>query len=286
MSKISAKTGRVYGWTKDVMDHRDYMFKVTAPVPVPATLDLSLLPNPPIFNQTTLGSCTSMGIGDAHMYDQIQQNPTTAFMPSHLFIYFNERKMEGTIKSDAGGQIRDGIKSVAAQGVCPETMWPYNISKFTNTPPAACYTEALKHKALLYQRVGYLNGSVDQASLQQAVASMKRTVPLGIPVYASFESAAVAKTGIVPMPKKGEQLLGGHCIDFYGWVLIKGVLYWKLKNSWGPAWGDKGFFYLPIPYVQYMSDAWLIQTVATAAAAKFKPFNINYRRARATLALR
>ena len=34
--------------------------------------------------------------------------------------------MEGTTGTDSGAQIRDGVKSVATLGVCPETEWPYN----------------------------------------------------------------------------------------------------------------------------------------------------------------
>ena len=48
------------------------------------------------------------------------------FMPSRLFIYYNERAVEGTIASDSGAMIRDGIKSVAKLGVCDETVWPYD----------------------------------------------------------------------------------------------------------------------------------------------------------------
>jgi len=41
-------------------------------------------------------------------------------MPSRLFIY-NERAIEHTVDSDPGAIIRDGIKPIAKQGVCPET---------------------------------------------------------------------------------------------------------------------------------------------------------------------
>jgi C1A family cysteine protease len=213
------------------------------------------------------GNCTSEGIGDAHMFAQLAQR-LPAFMPSHLFIYYNERAMEGTVSSDSGAQIRDGIKSIASQGVCPETMWLYNIAKFKTKPTSACYAVALRSKALLYQRVGYADGTVDLSSLQQAIASMKHPVVFGMPVYAGFESAAVAKTGIVPMPKKGEQLLGGHCMICYGWILIKGQLYLIVKNSWDVTWGDRGWCYLPAAYMAYMSDAWLVSQVMNAAAVK------------------
>jgi hypothetical protein len=43
-----------------------------------------------------------------------------AFTPSRLFIYYNERVIEGTVAHDAGAQIRDGIKAVAKLGAPPE----------------------------------------------------------------------------------------------------------------------------------------------------------------------
>src|ERR1051325_1965540 len=68
------------------------------------------------------------------------------FMPSRLFIYFNERRMEGTINSDAGAMIRDGIKSVNKMGVCSEIEWPYRIKDFAKQPPAKVYDDARFHQ--------------------------------------------------------------------------------------------------------------------------------------------
>ncbi len=61
--------------------------------------------------------------------------------------------MEHSVDSDSGAQIRDGIKSVAKQGDCPEAEWPYVIAKFKTKPPKACYADALKYKVVSYQRV-------------------------------------------------------------------------------------------------------------------------------------
>ncbi len=69
-------------------------------------------------------------------------------MPSRLFIYYNERVIENSVRSYNGAQIRDGIKTVNKQGVCPEKIWPYNINKFAAKPSAAGYKAALKHQAL------------------------------------------------------------------------------------------------------------------------------------------
>jgi C1A family cysteine protease len=44
---------------------------------------------------------------------------------SRLFVYYNERNMEGTITKDAGARICDGIQTLATFGVCSEDVWPY-----------------------------------------------------------------------------------------------------------------------------------------------------------------
>ena len=34
----------------------------------------------------------------------------------------------------------------------------------------------------------------------------------------------------------------GHAIKIIGWGVEKGIPYWLCVNSWGPKWGDDGFF--------------------------------------------
>ena len=69
-------------------------------------------------------------------FDQRKQKLAQPFTPSRLFIYYNERALEGPSPTDSGAMLRDGIKAVAAQGACPETMWPYVEDKFADRPPA------------------------------------------------------------------------------------------------------------------------------------------------------
>src|SRR5438552_4068102 len=72
---------------------------------------------------------------------------------SRLFVYYNERAIEGTVKQDSGAFLRDGIKSLAKQGVCPEQEWPYRIRDFTKKPAAKCYSDAKKHQITSYHRI-------------------------------------------------------------------------------------------------------------------------------------
>src|ERR1019366_9337023 len=111
------------------------------------------------------------------------------FVPSRLFIYYNERVMENSVNSDAGAQIRDGIKSIANQGDCPEKEWPYDIAKFTSKPGAECYQDAIKYKAVQYQRVPQI--------LNQMKGCLASGYPFvfGFSVYTEFENESAAETG-------------------------------------------------------------------------------------------
>jgi C1A family cysteine protease len=246
-----------YGWTRDLPDQRDHLFSAPRAnlLMLPPSADLRAQ-CPPVYDQGQLGSCTANAIGAAIQFDQMKQKLTSVFAPSRLFIYYNEREMEGTVASDSGGQIRDGVKSVAQQGDVPETEWPYDITKFAVKPSAKCYADAKKYKVVSYQRV------LQTAQQMKGCLASGCTFVFGFTVYASFESPEVAKSGIVPMPQQGEQTLGGHAVMAVGFDDASQT-FW-VRNSWGPAWGLGGYFKMPYAYLldaNLASDFWNIQVV-------------------------
>jgi len=246
-----------YGWTPDYPDHRDVMY--SAPMEVlqklPPKADLRLQ-CPLVYDQGQLGSCTANAIGAAMEFERKKQN-LPDFIPSRLFIYYNERAMEGTINSDSGAQIRDGIKSVAQLGVCAENEWSYDISKFEIKPPNNCYQDALKDKAVIYKRL--------VQTLNQLKGCLASGYPFacGFSVYESFESQQVAQTGIAPMPQAGEKLLGGHAVLVVGYD--DGQQRFLVRNSWGANWGMEGYFTLPYAYLtdnNLSDDFWTVRLVS------------------------
>ena len=247
-----------YGWLRDLPDHRDHLY--AAPPHILTALPVSIdLRNqcPPVYDQGQLGSCTGNGIAAAIQFDRIKQNLKPDFIPSRLFIYYNERVIEHTINSDSGAAIRDGIKTVSKQGDCPESEWPYDITKFATKPTAKCFKDALKYKAVQYQKL--------LQNLNQLKGCLASGYPIifGFTVYDSFEGASVAKTGEVPMPGANEQVLGGHCVVAVGYDDSKQCFI--IRNSWGDNWGINGYCWMPYAYLtdpNLASDFWTIRLVA------------------------
>jgi C1A family cysteine protease len=241
---------RRYTWKPDLPDHRDFLFESSA-LALPPAVDLR--PQcPPVFDQGQLGSCTGNALAGAMGFlHRKLLNDETAF--SRLFIYYNERVIEGTVRQDAGAMIRDGVKSLANSGVCSETDWPYNIAKFKTKPSKKCFTDAAANKIAVYTRLSTLD------DMLQCLAAGFPFV-FGFTVYDAFESDAVARTGVLNLPAKGEQVLGGHAVMAVGYDMAAQRLI--VRNSWGSGWGQAGYFTMPFAYVtnrNLSDDFWTLR---------------------------
>ena len=255
----------VYGRVKDAPENPaqpDRRYRVAAPIALPASVDLRTN-CPAVYDQGQLGSCTANAIAAAYDFENHLQGQPWLF-PSRLFIYFCEREMEGTIGQDAGAQLRDGLSVVTFRGCCPDSVWPYIVANFAKRPPLNAYMSAKNDQVLQSLRV--------QQDLVQirAVLAQGHPVVFGFTVYSSFESAAVAKTGLAPMPGKNEQILGGHAVLIVGYCDTlkmpgaKKAGAFLVRNSWGASWGLQGYFWIAYEYLtnaKLASDFWAILKV-------------------------
>lgn len=247
-----------FGWIPDLPDARDHLYAAPGPVlgALPPKVDLRRK-CPPVYDQGHLGSCTANAIAAAIQFGRMRQKLKPNFVPSRLFIYYNERVMEGTVTTDSGAQIRDGIKSVATLGVPPEGDWPYNIEKFADKPSPVAYKDALRDKVSSYSRL------VSTANQLKGCLASGYPFVFGFTVYQSFEGQEVAKTGVVPIPRSKEKVLGGHAVMAVGYD--DEARRFIVRNSWGTGWGQAGYFTMPYSYVtdsNLADDFWTIRLVA------------------------
>lgn len=267
---MSSQIIRAYGWRPDRPDHRDRLYKVRLGAGEALPAKFSQRPNwPAPYDQGQLGSCTGNGVGGICHYRLVrkgEQSPDVmnqdGSIPSRLFIYYNERVVEGTVRQDSGANIRDGIKVVVRDGFCFEDLWPYDIAKFARRPPLRAYRVARKELVTGYARID----NTDPTAIKQALLDDDPVV-FGCTVYESFESDMVAQSGIVPMPSLSEQPVGGHCMVIIGWddtATFPGGLVggWEVRNSWG-QWGDAGYCWMPYAYLcgQLASDFWIVSAL-------------------------
>lgn len=234
-----------YGFKPSPVDLLDQPADTTG-LPILDEVDpRSEMPAP--YDQGQLGSCTANAIAAAVEYDAIL-NERHFGTPSRLFIYFEERKREGTVGEDSGAFGRDGFKVLRKTGVPPETDWPYDISKFTQPPPPQAYADATPHRIPRYVHPGLSGTFAERQEALKRVLSNKQTVAFGFTVYEGFESSEVARTGIVPMPGPGERQVGGHEVLLVGYLKSEPD-YALVRNSWGSGWGLGGYFLFPWQYL-------------------------------------
>lgn len=241
---------RKYGWRPDFSDQRDIKYKITREVKLPDKIDLR--PSmPPVWEQGSIGSCTGHSTA-AQCWFVDKTDPKE---PSRLFIYYNTRKIEKTIKEDAGASIRNSIKSVVRYGFATEILWPYNIEKFKIKPSKEAYSNAITQKITEYARVHQNEYSICSALAEGL------PVNFGFCVYESFESCNNVNP-MLKIPGKTEILLGGHAVLLAGYDRKEKM--YIVRNSWGQAWGDQGYFYIPFDYVHnktFADDFWIIKAV-------------------------
>jgi C1A family cysteine protease len=251
---LRLRTVSRYGWIPDLPDHRDILYGAVRRIPKTLPTKIDLRGNcSPVEDQGELGSCTANALVGMLEYLEIKHKVSFTDL-SRLFVYYNERVIEHCVKEDSGAMLRDGIKTLAKQGVCLEAHWQYNIAKFAKKPTPVCYKEALDHQILTYQRLS----TVDE---MRACLADGYPFVFGFSVYESFESQKVAQTGIVPMPKAVEKQLGGHAVLAVGYNDAKKQFI--VRNSWGVDWGIKGYFLMPYKYLgdrNLSDDFWTVKT--------------------------
>ena len=210
---------------------------------------------PEVYDQGSIGSSIAQAIAGGLEFSRRRQG-VEVFTPSRLFIYYIAREPTRTPNYDSGATYHNALQAVNRYGAPPEAEWPYITEKFAQRPPRRVYQAAARHAAIAYKRV--------RNELDQLKACLAEGYPvlLGFPIYNSIYAPEVAKTGRVPVPTEGDQLIGGHAVVIVGYD--DGEQSFIVRNSWGTGWGMGGYFLLPYPYLSgrvLAQSLWTVRSV-------------------------
>jgi|SRR5579875_1024346 len=180
---------------------------------------------------------------------QIKRNLHQDVNISARYIYYAARQVTGTTNSDSGASIRDAIGVLAKQGAVEESVWPYKAGEFASKPPAAVETAT----RWLIAQAKSLSG------LDEIKSALVEDGPVVVGI-SMYQDGIMSRTGVIPLPSKGAQVIGGHAIVIVAYDEQRKIF--KFVNDWGMGWGDRGYGYISDEYIKaYSADSWSFKDV-------------------------
>ena len=232
---------------------------------LPGVVDLSYWCSP-VEDQGNLNACTAFaGVSLLEYFAQKRYGKYTNL--SARFLYKIARSLMNR-SDDTGASVRQTMKALVLFGVPPEEVWPWRNDDYNEEPPAFCYAYAQSYQALKYFRLDATNlVSKDSqvTSRELLLFQIKSVLAAGLPcmfgftVYSSFYKDKNIRRGFVPYPNGRDQVVGGHAAVAVGYndykivdrmdgeVAKPGAI--LIRNSWGSAWGDGGYGWMPYEYI-------------------------------------
>ena len=234
------------GCLKDPVDSRDIPMGLVLPIfTIPVSFDFSKTMSP-VRDQGSEGTCVAFASvsGVKEYQDKLEYHRLIKLSPR--FLYSLCKKFDG-MPFQEGTYPRIAMKVLLNHGVCHESFWRYLPNKRT-LPHKGANQDAKKFKIKAYARL-------------KSLLEMKRSLLIngpfiaGVKVFKSWFTQRVEREGFIPLPRRNDELAGGHAICIMGYD--DKLKIFKFKNSWGAKWGDQGYGYLPYGYMKkYCSDAW------------------------------
>lgn len=179
----------------------------------------------PVKNQRRCGSCWAFSTtGSMEGAYQIATGKLLSFSEEDL-VQCDHNGDQGC----SGGLMDNAFEWIEKHGICLEADYPYSSgSGVTGTCKKTCTP------------VATLSGHVDVPKLdEEAMKSAVAKTPVSVAIEADKSAFQLYKSGVLDSATCGNTLDHGVLVVGYG--TDAGTDFWKVKNSWGPTWGESGY---------------------------------------------
>jgi hypothetical protein len=211
------------------------------PADLPRTVDLRPLMSP-VEDQGATSSCVANAVAGAYEY-WLHRVDDQAPDISRLFVYYNARWRAGDQDEDSGAYIQLAMETLGDFGACTEATWPFEKKLLKRQPGRTAYEEASSFRVHRREKM--------PLELDQWKQALAQGIPIvfGCILFESFDECN-QRGGVVPMPSPEEvqrESHGGHAMCAVGYSDEDEVFI--VRNSWGSAWGEEGYCYMPYNYL-------------------------------------
>lgn len=209
----------------------------------------------PISDQLSLGSCVANACCDALEILLGLENPNSVVQLSRLLAYWNARSYTRDTDKDEGTYIRNCVDSLQRLGVAPESSWPYDTRQVFAQPPIRTYQLSLDNKVDAYYRIG-----VDRCNSVEDAVRANHPVVFASDVTKEYTQYFNRDDVVWDTPTSWS---GAHAQIIVGVRYVNGKRQFKVRNSWGRAFGKNGHTWYTDDYVESnrCSDFWVMTRV-------------------------
>lgn len=204
---------------------------------------------PTVLNCKENGYSSVYAICFALQYEYRKLN--ISFIPSVYFMTYNVCKND-----DGKCSIRNAFKSLTENGVCSESLCPYNSE---NIPSEDCFEEAKKMKTVVYEK---LEKNEQLKTLIINILDNNSPVIFSYNFYYTFLNP---KNNIINGPIEDDKLLGIHSAVICGYEKD----YFIVNNNIGSDWGESGYVWIHKDFVLSGDDFWIMNKITKKDVNKY-----------------